>query len=366
MNNINIDYFVHFSTAGVSGKQKATREKVQALKNIGVKVNFYSTNKKLFTLFDLFVAEFSYIIKALFTKQDFIIARSQLMFGTKLISIIKKVPIYYEVHADKLDENQIIHKGKKLKKFLDDLLAKFQIIFYKNSDGIIFNNELLEEHFKKNYINSSKVKTVTIPNGADINNFYLDSINPPNSISQKVFSSKVCLFVGSISEWHGVSFLIDAFNILKNKDKNIFLVIAGHGVRNELEKLKERSRSENIIFTGRVSTDEARRLMNFSSICLLPVNNIRVSPGSPLKLYDYLATGSRVITQLNTPGYSDIVENSSSSSSCDFANAENLADKILNTINLTWDRKSVRNYCELNFSWDRRMSDWLKFIRENS
>ena len=35
LNNINIDYFVHFSTDGVSGKQKATREKVQALKNIG-------------------------------------------------------------------------------------------------------------------------------------------------------------------------------------------------------------------------------------------------------------------------------------------------------------------------------------------
>ena len=71
-------------------ESKKPLEKVQALKNIGVKVNFYSTNKKLFTLFDPFVAEFSYIIKALFTKQDFIIARFQLMFGTKLISIIKK------------------------------------------------------------------------------------------------------------------------------------------------------------------------------------------------------------------------------------------------------------------------------------
>ena len=366
MNNINIDYFVHLSTDGVSGKQKATREKVQALKNIGVKVNFYSTKKKLFTLFDLFIAEFSYIFKALLTKQDFIIARSQLMFGTKLISIIKKVPIYYEVHADKLDENKIIHKGKKFKKFLDDLLAKFQIIFYKNSDGIIFNNELLEEHFKKKYIDSSRVKTVTIPNGADIKNFYLDSSNPPNSIPQKVSSSKICLFVGSISEWHGVHFLIDAFNILGDVHKNVFLVIAGHGVRNELKNLKERSRSENIIFTGRVSTDEARKLMNFSSVCLLPVNNIRVSPGSPLKLYDYLATGSRVITQTNTPGYSDIVQKSFSGSFCDFSNAQHLADKILHTINLEWDRKTIRNYCELNFSWEKRMSEWLKFIMENS
>ncbi len=67
-------------------------------------------------------------------------------------------------------------------------------------------------------------------------------------------------------------------------------------------------------------------LVRTGNACLLPVKNNRISPGSPLKLYDYIAKKKYVLTQSDLLGYSDEVEKYGFESVVDFKNSSEVAN----------------------------------------
>lgn len=90
-----------------------------------------------------------------------------------------------------------------------------------------------------------------------------------NAKLKKDFNNKtVICYAGRVIKEKGLFHLLEAFSILEKDYNNIVLVIAGDG--SYLNELKEKYRSNNIYFLGRVSHDEVMKLFNKSDFFIHP------------------------------------------------------------------------------------------------
>ena len=131
--------------------------------------------------------------------------------------------------------------------------------------------------------------------------------------------------------------------------------------------LKDEYKSDNIIFTGQVPIKKAKYYINASLICFLPTSNNRTSPGSPLKLYDYIACGKPIITQKETNGYSDIIDRYDLGITCDFNKTNNAVEKInsfYKNLNINYYKKNNREVAENKLNWSNVIDKWLDFANE--
>jgi len=270
-----------------------------------------------------------------------------------------------EIHADILDENLILFKDSQVKKFLSLVWHKYNLFFFRRADGLIFNNPLLEKYFKHNYL-SKTMKTISVHNGCDPEFFY--PIEKQQARKKLNLSAEVTylLFIGSLSRWHGVEHLIKTYGYIRNNCAvdNIKLLVVGGYIKDYLNELKENSANSDIVFRGEVAKEEALYYINAADICLLPVSKIRISPGSPLKLFDYAACGKPIIAQKNTVGYSDLVEEFDLGISCDFtdnAGAAKIIIDYINNYNEDYYRQHNREIAENYFSWEKVLLKWLDF-----
>jgi glycosyltransferase involved in cell wall biosynthesis len=369
---IKIDYILSLRISGKNtGKEKATTEKITYLDKLAG-LNYYtldviSKNDKNKAI-KMVILELYYIYDLIFkrkSKPDTIIARSVFSFGAYCIAKLYKIPIIFEVHADILDESKILFQNSDVKKFLSLLWHKYNLFFIKRADGLIFNNPLLEKHYNSHYLDSS-IKTISIHNGSDTEFFYpIEKLQARKNISLKE-EALYLLFIGSISKWHGVESLIEAYShINKNcAGKQIILLIVGGHRKDYLVELKKKYSNSGIVFKGEVAKEEALQYINAADICMLPVNNIRISPGSPLKLFDYAACGKPIITQIDTVGYSDLVEKYNLGICCDFTDyrkAANIITDFIRSYDEVYYQNNNRKIAEEYFSWDKVLKRWLDF-----
>lgn len=369
-----IDYVISININLDSGKSKATKEKIEYFLKANKDTNIYFIGEHRLTsikILSMIYLEIMYLFKAILSKNkpDIIFTRSFFMFGTYIVSKLYNTVLIREIHGDNYDESRILHKNSKYKQCLFKLYTKYSNWFNNRSDGLIFNNKLLEEYFKNNYL-TKKINTVSIHNGTDVCSF----IPKDGIISKKRlgldYEKQYLLFLGSISKWHGVEYILEMFNCLKSYSINYHLLIVGGIDADYLLKLKDKYYDiENITFTGKVDKNLAVEYINASNICLLPVNNIRISPGSPLKLFDYAACGKAIITQENVIGYSDIINNYNLGMTCNFTNPNESAiviNKFIKSMDLNYYLNNNRKCAVEYFSWEVIINQWIKFAKKCS
>jgi glycosyltransferase involved in cell wall biosynthesis len=369
MHLLNIDYLVDINLRGSSGKEKGSGEKALRLKEKGGTVRVFSiksTKARSVSKFaSMFWLEFKYLLKGVFEKYkpDVIFTRSTLAFGTWATGKIYNIPVIREVHSDFWDEINILYQGKRFYLTLFYLIHKYNLFFLKRSNGIIFNNTRLQQHFIDKY-NIPAERTTTIPNGCDTKRFYpIDKAAARQQLSLD-YNTTYLLFIGSVSRWHGVEYILKAQQLINQKRKDVALLVVGGHDLSEAEELKEKYENEHTPFIGKVAYEKALLYINAADVCLIPVNDIRVSPGSPIKLYDAVSCGKPVITQSNTPGYSDITQKYKIGIACDFLDSKNAAAVILDfftQVDLDYYSSHNRNVALNHLDWDIRIGQWLDF-----
>lgn len=124
------------------------------------------------------------------------------------------------------------------------------------------------------YTSKFEYKSVTIPNGVDINRFN------PSVDGQKVrrklgIDGKMVLFLGSLNSSHkgkGLSVLMDAFKKIIVQIKNTKLVIVGDGDMKQeyIDYAKSLDLNNDIIFVGRVSVEELPNYYAAADVFVLP------------------------------------------------------------------------------------------------
>ena len=133
----------------------------------------------------------------------------------------------------------------------------------KRVDKIICVNEDYLPVFEKWGIDPRKL--TYIPNGVDIKRF-----SPGPSKFRKEFKdSKIILYFGRLHYQKNVELLVRSFKHVKEKIKDVKLIIVGTG--NQYDKLKKMTENENdIVMTGFVSDEDLVEYMRVADMVVFP------------------------------------------------------------------------------------------------
>jgi glycosyltransferase involved in cell wall biosynthesis len=133
-----------------------------------------------------------------------------------------------------------------------------------------------------------------IPNGVNLDRFQ-PGVPPSLPASPGQFTVG---FVGSLKPWHGLPTLIRAFRLLQDRFSNVRLLIVGDGPeRTQVERLlEEHGVLKHTQMTGKVPSWDVPGLLTSMDVAAAPYHGLADFYFSPLKVYEYLASGVPVVT----------------------------------------------------------------------
>lgn len=140
-------------------------------------------------------------------------------------------------------------------------------------------------------------------------------------------------FVGGFFPWHGLETLVEAIPLMTPAYPNLQVLLVGEGqTKADLENLVQRKGlTRHVRFVGRAEFTAVSTWIAACDVCVVLHKQTRSYPGDSMKLWEYLACGRPVVTNVG-PGYGDVVE----SIRCGLAAAQgdphDLAQKILHLL----------------------------------
>lgn len=346
-------YLCDFDLSKYSGKDRATRQKLRALSKCVNQLHCLSANSRFNKVFNIFLLDFKAFCFILKKRPDVFVSRGYSGFFSLLLCKVLRIKSVREIHSDLKDELQYLDKPKlvKLAIYVASHLSHF---LDKNSDKRIFNHPRLKSWYESKY--KWKTGNYFVYNGFSVD----DLVRYEKHTCRKQFglsdSVTYIAFTGSASYWHGVDYLVELQRELNMICSSVKIICAGGKVPVELDP-------DNIIKNIAPLDDVGcAKIICAADACILPVKDVRVSPGSPLKLYDYISYKKPVITQRYVVGYSDEVERYGYGLLVDFSDPKVAAYKIINYI----DSIVSPEFDVTVFSWDSRMREWVDiFIGES-
>ncbi len=173
------------------------------------------------------------------------------------------------------------HQYSKLRNYVFNKVAS------KNNVKIIFLNEFIKKEFSE-----IDTKNILLPSGVDLEIFNAPEVNA--GVSKKI------TFVGNLLRFgkeRSLDTVINAFSSPKLKNYQLSLIGGPENEAMRIRKLIEEKNISNIKVTGRLSRIEIVQELLSSSVGLLinaPDKHSKYFT-SPLKYFEYLAVGLRVI-----------------------------------------------------------------------
>jgi glycosyltransferase involved in cell wall biosynthesis len=365
MPDTQIIYVAGYGLKKNTGRNKATLEKTDALREIAGELNFRfyhpaSSSNRLVSYLCMLFLDFKMLRTVLFLKKNTVVVERQAFMPlSNLILHYRRIRLIYELHADLREEIGLLNKS-----ILEKLLLRVSLLSEKFNlslaNGIIYNHPLLQKQMQEKYPKPS----ICSYNGSNTTDFVVKDMQECRKVLSLDRAARYFLFAGMISRWHGVELLIEIFRQPAMKGCTLLLVSAtDNKYVNELRR--SAAGCSNIVFVNPVSVGLSGVYMSAADICLLPVNNVRASPGSPLKLYDYIACGKPVVAQKDMPGYSDEVERYGLGIAIDFRNPSFAADlmaQFLSVMDSRFYEINNRNVAVTKVSWTERMKRWTAFL----
>jgi len=236
--------------------------------------------------------------------------------------------------------------------------------------GVTINNKLLvtkildyASHIispSKTYIERSqylrlyKDKAVTIPNGVNIEDFYVPESK--DSCRRKLglpIDGKIILFLGYLAPYKGPDILLRALPTVLAEVPDIMLVFAGMGVmRQDLENLsRQLGLEKNVLFAGYVKDDLKSSYYKSADIFALP--SVMSTECFPLTILESMACGTPVVAS-EIGGIPDAVIDGRSGLLVPPGDQESLATAIIDILNdeRKWEDMSVYGKKRIEtYSW---------------
>jgi len=276
----------------------------------------------------------------------------QMRLCLKKLRKLNRISFAFEVH-------QILSENYKKKGEKDNAnkLERLERFVFGNADFLISITKTLEIEIHNKY--DSKARLIVLPVG--FNKDFL--LAKKNQIDADV------IYTGNFSDWKGLDTLIEAVSIIKythNKNIRVKLIGARKGDQIKyIEICKKFNVSDLIDIVPRMAHKKILHFLESSLIGVLP--NKYLDDGalytSPLKLYEYLGAGLKVVAS-RLPS----IESNISDSLVYFFEPENpsdLAEKIIYALSdQNFDKHIVQTFAR-NFTWEARAEKFYFFINEN-
>ena len=317
-------------------------------------------NKPVFLSISYQLALFFYLIyycikarpDAIYTRQ------SGVSFSPLIISKLFRILYFVEINGLILEEMRIAN----ISKWKVDIAKLSEKLNYKHAKKIVAVTQALKE--LKNIYNIPAEKIVVIENGANT-----DLFRPINKKDAKRDLDENYNYVGlsgSFAPWHGIEDLVRSAPLILKKVENAKFLLVGDGELKEqtIQMVNDLNLTGNFIFINRVPYEEVPKYVNAFDVCvILKKKDI---PGSPLKLWEYMACGKPVIAT-NTEDFR-VLEEYNAGILVDPEKPEEVADAIITLLKNKELRdemgKNGRKYVVENRSWERVAREVEKVMKE--
>lgn len=345
---MNIVYLCNFNLNNYSGKDRATRQKLEALGGLvdNLKVFSLEGDNKIYKLIQGVILDIKCSHYILTHKPQIFISRGLTGYLSYLTSRALNITTVREVHA--LSQNEVnLLKHNFFEKFIISYLGRASHKLDCLVDVRIFNHPFLLDYYKlKGWSNSNDFYCY--------NGYSEESIVPlKKEEARRKFSLDInatyLVFTGSVSKWHGAEYLVKLQEEFNKFNDNITIIVGG----GSLSEYDANNICLNITPLNDIGCSE---LISAADACLLPVKNNRISPGSPLKLYDYIANEKPIIAQ-SIIGYSDEVEKYDFGISVDFNDVSKTRIEVINYLDEI--KHHGFNHRNANVKWKDRMTTWI-------
>jgi phosphatidyl-myo-inositol alpha-mannosyltransferase len=177
-----------------------------------------------------------------------------------------------------------------------------------------------------------------IPNGIDTEYFCLNGSGRDEFNDGKIN----ILFVGRLERRKGLAYLLNACADIKSKFPNFRLIVVGPGkvLRMRYEKsVNDMNLTDNVVFTGYVSTDELPSYYRSADIFCAPATG---GESFGIVLLEAMACGKPVVAT-NIQGYASVLADGEEGLLVPPRNDESLADALLSLLNNKPLRLSMGN-----------------------
>jgi glycosyltransferase involved in cell wall biosynthesis len=229
-----------------------------------------------------------------------------------------KIPGLLEVNAPLIDEQA------RYRVLIDRASAEWVAHrVFGNASALIAVSHEVAAYLREFPQTESRVRV--IQNGVDPDRFTAD-------MAPTIPRAAGCVtigFVGTLKEWHGVSTLVEAFQLLQAEEPNARLLIVGDGP--ERSRIEEQLSASDLRgkaqLTGGVDPSEVPGLIASMDIAVAPYPLMRQFYFSPLKVFEYMAAGRAVVTS-RIGQLSDVIEHEVTGLLCEPGSAQDLASAL--------------------------------------
>jgi len=238
--------------------------------------------------------------------------------------------------------------------------------FEKMAKYALGNADYVTTVSKSNYeklieLGVDKEKVTVIPNSYDKNIFKpipedcKEGLNIPKN-------KKIILSVGMLEEIKGHEYLIKAMKKVIDKEKDVLCIIVGSGqLKSKLQRLiNDLNLNDYVKLVGAKQHDEIPLWMNASDLFVLP--SLNESFG--IVQIEAMACGKPVVATRNG-GSEEIVVNEKLGYLVESKNSDDLAEKILMTLDKEWNKEYILNYVK-KFKSDEIAKETIKIYEKSN
>ncbi len=219
------------------------------------------------------------------------------------------VPLIVEVNAP------LVEEAKKYRSLqLMDLAQEIERRILERADAITVVSSPLADYLGRSVVHD---KLHVIPNGVDLRLF--DNAPACDACRKKlgIKDEFVVGFTGSLKQWHGVDVLMEAFGCLAEDDFGVKLLIVGTGPMES--QLRQQAQSlgitDSVLWTGAVPHARIPELLGAMDVAAAPFRRLDNFYFSPIKLFEYMASGTCVVAS-RLGQISEVIEHESNGLLC--------------------------------------------------
>src|SRR5437867_6205489 len=247
---------------------------------------------------------------------DWVVGRAAVELKNRL-----GLPLISTIHATEIGRGGSLD-GEYRRKVRD-----IERLLVEQSDGIICCSNYMLDHIQ-HVLGAVKTKIRVIPNGVEASRF--NNGHQPQLIPTGVSEDrKTILYVGRIVREKGIFTLLDAFEKLRKRGKDVSLVLVGEGpLKEDLAKeVLRRKLNDRVKLAGFVDEKKLVSLYNSSDAFVLP------SHYEPFGMVVLEAMASRVpVVVSDVGGLSEIVEDGITGVKVPVSDSRALAEGILRVL----------------------------------
>lgn len=283
--------------------------------------------------------------------------------GAALVCRRLGLPYVLTFSADPLFERAL---GGRPLRGLHRLVAAWEARFtYQLARKII----CVSEPAKRHLVNSWGVdheKVTVMPNGVDLDLFRPGYDPRPIRAELGLNGEPVVGFAGGFQHWHGLEQLVESMAQIRTEFPDAKLLLVGDGrARPSLErKIAELGLESAVIITGLVPQRRVPEMLTVADVAVLPYPKLPKELWfSPLKLYEYMASGKAIVASRDGQ-ITEVIQNGHNGLLVEAGNTAELAQATIKLFRDPAERTRLGHNARLQAVQQHSWEQYVKRLEE--